>query len=94
MNTYLGPPEYLAVDQGSAYIYREMKEALEATSICMDEERIENPGTMRVVEIHQATLRAAYTKIREIVDIYMNDAECLQMDVFATNSTMGTGGLG
>lgn len=41
---YMGPPYFLAVDQGSAYVSKEMKEALGDSGVTLDEAPIETPG--------------------------------------------------
>lgn len=93
VHTYLGPPDFLAVDQGSAYVSREMKMAMDASGIRVEEAPVENPGTMGIVERYHAPLRSAYTKIRDTLDKSTTDAECLQMAVYATNFTIGPEGL-
>lgn len=61
---YLGPTDYLHVDQGSNYISKEFGECAEAECIKLLKAPIESPGTMSHVEIYDALLRAAYMKIR------------------------------
>lgn len=85
VHTYLGPPDHLVVDQGSAYVSREMKAAVEASGIQLKEAPIENPGTMGIVERYHAPLRAAFEKIRASMDRETTDSECLQMAVYAIN---------
>ena len=92
--TYLGPPDYLSVDQGTAYISAEMKANLSASGITLNEAPIENPGSIGLVERYHAPLRCAFAKLRETLEKnIVNDADCLQMAVFATNATMGPEGL-
>lgn len=62
--TYLGPPDYLSVDQVSAYISKEMRESVEAHGVMILEAPIKSPGTIGVVERYHAPLRAAYGNIR------------------------------
>lgn len=92
--TYLGPPDYLAVDQGSSYISSEFKTKAAAEGIVLKEAPIENPGSIGTVERYHAPLRASFTKIRESMDkSEASDADCLRMAVYAVNSTMGPEGL-
>lgn len=46
---YLGPPNYLSVDQVSAYNSREMQESLEASGIILKVAPVENPVTKDTV---------------------------------------------
>lgn len=41
-----GTPEFLAIDQGPAYISAEMMSALSEAVIALEEKTIENPGTI------------------------------------------------
>ena len=91
--TYMGPPNYLAIDQGSSYISKEMKSNAEAAGISMIEAPIENPGSIGIVERYHAPLRRAYHKIRKSLGRETSDDECLQMAVYANNTTMGSEGL-
>ena len=51
---------------------------------------IENPGTIGVVERYHAPLKKAYLKLRQTLQKNdTNDAECLQMAVYAANATIG-----
>lgn len=43
VHAYMGPPDHLAVDQGSAYVSREMKAALKSSGVKIEEDPIENP---------------------------------------------------
>lgn len=49
IHSYMGPPDFLAVDQGSAYASREFKSTLEASGVRIEEAPIDNPGTMGIV---------------------------------------------
>lgn len=78
--TYMGPPDHLAVEQGSAYISKELKANIEASGINLEEAPIENPGSIGIVERYHAPLRRAYTKIRQTLHRgEATDAEFLQM---------------
>ena len=92
--TYMGPPDFLAVDQGSAYISKETKSNMEAAGIILEEAPIENPGSIGVVERYHAPLKKAYLKLRQTLQKGdTSDAECLQMAVYAANATIGPEGL-
>lgn len=62
---YLGPPDFLAIDQGSSYmsyISREMRENLAASGLVLEEAPVETLGAIGVVERYHAPLRAAYSR--------------------------------
>ena len=91
---YMGPPDYLYVDQGSSYISKEMRANAEAAGIELKEAPIENPGSIGTVERYHAPLRRAYNKIRQSLDKgNTTNAECLQMAVYSNNTTIGPEGL-
>lgn len=90
---YLGPPDFLSVDQGTAYVSQEMKGYLDAEGITMKEAPIETPGAIGIVERYHAPLRAAFDKIRADSPRNTTDAECLRMAVYAVNNTTGPEGL-
>lgn len=48
---------------------------------------------MGVVERYHAPLRTAYAKIIDPLNTQTTYSDCLQMDVFSTNATMGPEGL-
>lgn len=90
----MGPPDYLGVDQGTAYISDEFRSNAEAHGIKIQPAPIETPGSIGIVERYHAPLRRSFTKIRESLDrTKATDEECLKMAVFAVNSTMGPEGL-
>ena len=90
----MGPPDFLAVDQGSAYISKETNSNMEAAGIILEEAPIENPGSIGVVERYHAPLKKAYLKLRQTLQKGdTSDAECLQMAVYAANATIGPEGL-
>lgn len=76
---YLGPPDYLNVDQGSSYVSKEMISNLEESGTKLKEAPVENPGTIGVFERYYAPLRSSYTKIRTDMDKTTSDSECLRM---------------
>lgn len=64
IHSYMGPPYYLVVDQGSSYITKEIKSNLEASGVALDEALIETSGSIVTVEPHHAPLRCANNKVR------------------------------
>lgn len=91
--TYLGPPDFLWVDQGSSYVSTEMMGNLEAAVVTLREAPIESPGTIGVVERYHAPLKAAYRKIRSEMEGDVSDSDCLSMAVYSVNCTVGPEGL-
>lgn len=91
--TYLGPPDFLHVDQGTNFVAKEFKECAEAEGIKILEAPIESPSTMSHVERYHVPLRSAYNKIRESLDRSESNADCLQLAVKATIDTIGPEGL-
>lgn len=61
--TYLGPPDSLEVELGSAYISKETRSIVEAAGIKVEDAAIENPGSIGTVERYHGPLRAAYKKL-------------------------------
>lgn len=93
-NVYMGPPDFLSVDQGTPYVSKEMKENLSAAGVTLDEAPVETPGAIGLVERYHSPLRKAYEKIRaSLTREKATDADCLRMAVFANNSTIGPEGL-
>lgn len=92
-DTYLGPPDFLSVDQGSAFVSKEMSTSLAAHGVTLLEAPGETPGAIDTVERYHGTLRIAYRRIREDLDRSTTDVECLRMDVFSVNATLGPKGL-
>lgn len=89
---YMGPPDYLRVDQGSQFVSKEFKSSVEFAGIKLLEAPIESPGTMSHVERYHGPLRAAYEKLQTSLPSE-NSTDLLQMAVFAVNSTIGPEGL-
>lgn len=90
---YLGPPDFLHVDQGSNFTSQEFRESAEADGIRIIEAPIESPGSISHVERYHAPLRASYLKIRQSLPRSETDAECLQLAVKSCNDVMGPEGL-
>lgn len=71
-----------------------MRSALDAAGVVLEEATVENPGTIGIVERYHAPLRCAYKTLRSSLDkAEASVPECLQMAVFAVNSTIGPEGL-
>lgn len=81
------------MDQGSAYISKEMRPNFQVAGVTLHEALIENPETIGVVEFYHAPLRAAYEKIRTELNKDVSDVECSKMAVYAINCTTGPEGL-
>lgn len=91
-HVYLGPPDYLKIDQGSNFTSKEFKGLAEATGIQILECPIESPATMSHVERYHAPLRAAYEKLEH--DLNGESKECLlQMALHCVNNTVGPEGF-
>lgn len=86
---YLGPSDYLAVDQESAYTSKEMREFVEGFGIRLDKATIERPDRIGVVEKYHVPVRLAYDRIYADTNRYKSDQECLQVVVFAINRKAG-----
>lgn len=87
--TYSGPPDYVTVDQGSAYVSAEMKSNMASGGITLSEAYIESPGSMGVFERYYALLRAGYGRKEMDYGSKLQDCECLHMAVYAFNAIMG-----
>ena len=90
---YCGPPDYLAVDQGSNYISSEFKDAARQDGIKIREAPIETPGSIGIVERYHTPLRRAYLTIRESFDKTTTNDDCLLMATFSVNNVIGPEGL-
>ncbi len=90
---YLGPPDFIRVDQGSNLISDEFKGNAQAEGITVLEAPVESPSTMSHVERYHLPLRAAFNKIRASLSRDENDADCLQLAVKAVNDCAGPEGL-
>lgn len=78
-------PDPLSVDQETAYIIKEIRTKEDTAGINLEEASIEIPGSIGIVELFHAPLRAAYTKLREQLErSKYNDENFLKMAVFGT----------
>lgn len=71
---YMGPSEFLEVDQGTLYVSRDMKINLSASGKILKEAPIELPNCIGTVERYNSPFRAAYKKFREDLDRTQSDA--------------------
>ncbi len=90
---YLGPSDFLGVDQGSQFVSRDFLENGEADGISALQAPIESPTTMSHVERYHGALRLAFVKILESLPRSESDADCLQMAVKSVNDTISPEGL-
>lgn len=92
--TYIGPQDYLSVDQRTNYISQEMLSDVKAAGITLDEAPIENSGSIGVVEWYQEPLSCAYTKLYQ--SLHKGEttyAKFLKMAVYSNDATVGPEGL-
>lgn len=86
---YVGLPDFLSVDQGSAYTSSELKASIEAEGINVIEATVETLGKIGIVDRYRSPLRAVYTKLRAVLDRSTLHLEFLKMAGFFVNSTTG-----
>jgi hypothetical protein len=63
IRTYLGPPSFLRVDQGTNFITKKFKARAEIADIEVLEAPVECPTTMKHVERYHGPLRVAYNRL-------------------------------
>lgn len=90
---YLGPPDYIHVDQGTNFTSQEFKAFAEAEGIKVMESPTESPSTMSHLERNHATLHAVYLKLRDTLGNSTSNDDCLELAVKAINDTVGSHGL-
>lgn len=90
---YLGPPDFIRIDQGTNFVAKQFKESAEAEGITVLEAPVESANTMSHVERYHAPLRVAYEKIRDSLPKSESNSDCLQLAVKAVNDTIGPEGL-
>lgn len=91
-HVYMGPPDYLRLDQGSQFTSHEFISSATSTGIELLHSPIENPASMSHVERYHAPLRKAFQKLE--ADLPKEKAaDILQMAVHCVNSTIGPEGL-
>lgn len=70
-----------------------MKYNLTADGVTRQETVVENPGAIGMDERFFAPFRAAFLKLTCLLNRQTADRHCLQLAVFAVNSTIGPEGL-
>lgn len=88
ISVYSGPPDYLAVDQGSGFISRKIHQNTEDAGIKQREAPIKTSGAMGTVQRYHGHLRSVDDKIRREMTREFSDKKCLSMEVFAKNATV------
>ena len=91
--TYLGPPDFLRIDQGANFVARKFQEMALEDGTTLIEASVESANTMSHVERYHVPLRAAYRKVRATCGRDTSDSEALQLSVMAVNDTVGPEGL-
>ena len=89
---YVGPPDYLRVDQGTNYTSKEFKANANSAGITILEAPVESPNTMSHVERYHGPLRTAYQKLKTALP-KENKVDLLQMAIYSVNNTVGPEGL-
>lgn len=93
INVYLGPPDFLRVDQGSNLVSSEFKESAAGLDIVVLDAPVESPSTMSHVERYHEPLRTAFRKISHHLGGKETKFNTLQMAVKSVNDTIGPEGL-
>jgi len=91
-HVYLGPPDYLKLDQGSSFTSKEFRGLAEAEGIKIIDCPIESPASMSHVERYHGPLRTAYEKLAHDLQGETKD-RLLQMAVHCVNNTVGPEGF-
>jgi hypothetical protein len=92
-DTYLGPPDFLRIDQGTNFVAHAFQQQAFDDGISVIEAPVESANTMSHVERYHAPLRAAYLKIRSTCGRDTSNSDVLQLAVKAVNDTVGPEGL-
>lgn len=91
-HVYVGPPEFLHIDQGSSFISQQFRASAEVEGIQIHEAPIENPASMSHTERYHGPLHNAFIKLKS--DFRKdNDADLLQTAIYCLNNMMGPEGL-
>ena len=91
-NVYLGPPDYLRIDQGTNFVAKEFKGLAATEGVELLEAPVESPSTMSHVERYHGPLRTAFIKLRNEIS-FLPKEDILQMAVYCVNNTVGPEGL-
>jgi hypothetical protein len=90
--TYLGPPDYLRVDQGSNFVAKSFLTSAIAENIHVLEAPVENPASMTHVERYHGPLRHVFDRMKQELS-EESDKTILQYSIKAINDTVGPEGL-
>lgn len=66
---YVVPPDFLQCEQGSNHISAEIKSVLSASGVILKEANVESPSTIGHVERYHASLKHAYRRFRQGLDL-------------------------
>jgi hypothetical protein len=91
-HVYMGPPDYLRVDQGTNFVSNEFRSLTEAAGVQILEAPIECPSSMSHVERYHGPLRTTYEKLSQSLPNESKE-DLLQMSVNCVNNTTGPEGL-
>jgi hypothetical protein len=91
-HVYMGPPDYLRVDQGTNFVSNEFRSLAETSSIRILEAPVECPSTMSHVERYHGPLRITFEKLSQSLPTESKE-DLLQMSVNCVNNTTGPEGL-
>lgn len=88
MNVHIhGPPDQLAIDQGSSFVSKEMKENLVASGVTLEEAPIETPGSIGFFKIYHVPVCCAFNKLHKALKKEeATDENCFQMAVYSYNA--------
>jgi hypothetical protein len=91
-HTYLGPPDFIRVDQGTNFVAEKFASSAMADGIQICEAPVESPETMSHCERYHGPLRVSFNRIKlELKDA--SDEDILQQAVKVVNDTVGPEGL-
>jgi hypothetical protein len=91
-HTYLGPPDFIRIDQGTNFVAEKFASSAMADGIKICEAPVESPETMSHCERYHGPLRVSFYRIKlELKD--SSDDEILQQAVKVVNDTVGPEGL-
>lgn len=88
-HTYLGPPDFLMVDQGTNYTSNEFIQETSEACVQLLEAPIESSNTISHIERYHTQLRAALERIRPELASETSYHYCLRFTVYENNCTMG-----
>jgi Reverse transcriptase (RNA-dependent DNA polymerase) len=91
-HVYMGPPEFLRIDQGTNFVSQEFKSLARAADVGILETPVESPASMTHVERYHGPLRDAYEKLAAMLSQESKE-NLLAMAVSCVNNTTGPEGL-